>query len=94
MNGIEWIGWLSSFTLLLTVGVQLRKQWREQTAEGVSKWLFIGQVLAEVGFVVYSVLLENWVFAVTNFVLLVENLVGVFMVLRYRRKNKARERQA
>ncbi|RYZ96694.1 MAG: hypothetical protein EOP11_23090 [Proteobacteria bacterium] len=94
MNGIEWIGWLSSFTLLLTVGVQLRKQWREQTAEGVSKWLFIGQVLAEVGFVVYSVLLENWVFAVTNFVLLVENIIGVFMVLRYRRKNKAKEPRA
>jgi uncharacterized protein with PQ loop repeat len=92
MNGIEWIGWLSSFTLLLTVGVQLRKQWREQTAEGVSKWLFIGQVLAEVGFVAYSVLLKNWVFAFTNFVLLVENLVGVFMVLRYRRK-RAREKR-
>ena len=30
------------------------------------KWLFIGQITASVGFVVYSWLLGNWVFVVTN----------------------------
>lgn len=88
MNGVEWIGWASSVTLLLTIGVQLRKQWRDQTSEGISKWLFLGQVGAEAGFVLYSYLLDNWVFAVTNFVLLVENLIGVVLVMRHRRQRR------
>lgn len=94
MQGIEWIGWLSSTILLFTIGVQLRKQWRERTSEGVSKWLFFGQVGAEAGFVVYSVLLQNWVFAVTNFALLVENLVGAALVLYQRRHEPAGKKAA
>lgn len=86
MKGIEWIGWASSVILLLTVAVQIRKQWKAGTSEGVSKWLFLGQVGAEVGFVVYSWLVGNWVFVFTNLALLVENLVGFALVLRHRRR--------
>ena len=90
MKGIEWIGWASSVILLLTVAVQIRKQWKAGTSEGVSKWLFLGQVGAEVGFVVYSWLVGNWVFVFTNLALLIENLVGFAIVLRHRRREAAR----
>jgi MtN3 and saliva related transmembrane protein len=73
----ETIGWVSSLILILTLGKQIYKQWKEGTSEGVSKWLFIGQVTASAGFAIYSWLLSNWVFVVTNVVALLSAFVGL-----------------
>src|SRR5574342_160942 len=66
----EAIGWISSLILILTISRQIYKQWEEGSSEGVSKWLFIGQISASAGFVIYSWLLNNWIFVVTNIVML------------------------
>ena len=66
----EAIGWISSCILVLTIAKQVYKQWQEETSEGVSKWLFIGQISASLGFTIYSWLVSNWVFVVTNAVLM------------------------
>ena len=84
----EAIGWLSSLVLLVTMGRQVYTQWRTRSTAGLSRWLFIGQVTASLGFTVYSVLLENWVFVFTNAVLLVTAIVGQCLYLR----NKHRQR--
>lgn len=86
MKSIEWIGWVSSFLLVLTMSIQLRKQLRENTSRGVSRWLYLGQLGADVGFIVYSYLVRNWVFVVTNVALLIENVIGIALVLRHRRR--------
>ena len=39
-------------------------------SEGVSRWLFVGQIAASSGFTIYSVLVGNAVFVVTNAILL------------------------
>ena len=88
LQGVDWIGWLSSLVLLVTLGNQVRKQWRSGESQGVSRWLFVGQTAASVGFSVYSVLLENWVFAVTNLLLLVNALAGQWVTSRNRRRQK------
>lgn len=80
------IGWSSSVVLLATLFAQILKQWREQNTRGVSKWLFVGQTAASTGFTIYSILLENWVFTVTNALLLVAGLTGFFMTLHLRRR--------
>ena len=77
MIGVEAIGWTSSFVLLLTIGHQVHKQWKERPSRGVSKWLFLGQAAASLGFVIYSALVQNWVFVVTNGLLLVAAVVGL-----------------
>jgi MtN3 and saliva related transmembrane protein len=82
--GTEAIGWFSSFVLLLTIGKQVHKQWKAGSSEGVSKWLFVGQITASTGFVFYSVLVGNWVFVVTNFLLLLSALTGVVITLKQR----------
>lgn len=74
---IEIIGWTSSLILLATLVKQVYKQWRDATSEGISKWLFIGQLAASVGFVVYSYLVGSWVFMVTNSLLTINNIVGI-----------------
>lgn len=79
----DLIGWAASAVLLATLVRQIGKQVKEGGGEGVSKWLFIGQSAASLGFVVYSVLVDNWVFIVTNGCILVTAVVG--QVLRMRR---------
>lgn len=84
----EAVGWVSSFILVLTIAKQVYKQWQEETSEGVSKWLFVGQISASLGFTVYSWLVGNWVFVVTNALMLVNGLLGLLIVLRHRRRQR------
>jgi MtN3 and saliva related transmembrane protein len=84
---IEVIGWVSSFILLLTLVKQVHKQWKDRTSEGVSKWLFLGQLVASVGFTTYSYLVGNWVFTVTNGLLTINNIIGIYLYFRFRKKS-------
>jgi MtN3 and saliva related transmembrane protein len=92
--GSEAIGWFSSFVLVLTIGNQVYKQWKTGTSKGVSKWLFVGQITASTGFTIYSVMVRNWVFVVTNALMLVSALVGIVIVLKHRRAERRSERRA
>jgi MtN3 and saliva related transmembrane protein len=83
----EALGWASSIVLLATIVQQIAKQWREGSARGVSKWLFVGQTSASLGFTIYSALLQNWVFTVTNALLLVSAIAG--MVITFHAKRRA-----
>lgn len=85
MKPVDVLGWLSSVVLLVTLGTQVRKQWRSKQSAGVSKWLFAGQLAASSGFSLYSLLLGNWVFLATNLLLVVNALVGQWVTLRNRR---------
>lgn len=86
----DLLGWASSAILLATLARQVLKQWREGTSEGVSRWLFVGQTTASLGFTVYSLLLRNWVFVVTNALLLLNALAGLVIVRRHRRRARGR----
>jgi MtN3 and saliva related transmembrane protein len=84
----EVIGWFSSFILVLTIGKQVHKQWKSGSSEGVSKWLFLGQITASTGFTFYSILVRNWVFVVTNALMLLSAIVGALVVLKHRRAER------
>ncbi len=86
--GSEWLGWCASGLLLITLAVQIHKQWRERSSRGVSTWLFIGQVISELAFLIYSLQQRNWVFAATNAVLVVENFLGLAITLHFRKSPK------
>ena len=87
----EAIGWAAAAVLLATICRQVYTQWKERSTRGVSKWLFVGQLAASTLFVIYSALLENWVFVVTNALLLLTALVGEFIYLRNRRRGGQHE---
>ena len=86
METTDILGWASSFILLLTVGKQVHKQWSSGTSEGVSTWLFVGNLSASVGFAVYSWLLDNKVFVFTNSMMIVNGLLGLGLTIRDRRR--------
>jgi uncharacterized protein with PQ loop repeat len=80
----ELIGWSSSFILLITIAVQVRRQWQSGSNKGVSKWLFIGQLAASVGFLIFSILTGSMVFAITNAMLTLGNLCGIVIYFKNR----------
>jgi uncharacterized protein with PQ loop repeat len=88
MNKTELVGWVSSFILVLTISKQIYKQWQEGSSKNVSKWLFIGQMAASLGFTIYSWLVSNWVFVVTNLLMLINGLVGLGIVLHHRKQER------
>ncbi len=82
----DLIGWSAALILLLTISRQVYKEWHEGSTQGVSQWLFIGQLTASLGFVIYSWLLGSWVFVVTNSLLVVAAGVGQYMYMRNKRR--------
>lgn len=90
----EAIGWLSAGLLLLTITTQVWKQWKSGSSAGVSAWLFVGQISASSGFVIYSYLVGNLVFVLTNALLLCTAILGQCLYLHNRRcENKRRVAQ-
>ena len=87
---VEAVGWASSAILVLTIGRQVFKQWNDGTSEGVSTWLFVGQMAASLGFLIYSLLVRNWVFVVTNALMVLNGLLGYAITIRHRRREAAR----
>lgn len=82
----DLIGWFSAAVLVVTIGRQVWTQWRTRSSQGLSKWLFVGQVVASTGFVVYSFLVGNWVFVATNLMMLLIALVGQGLYLHNKRR--------
>ena len=78
----DMVGWSSAIILFLTISRQVYTQWRTKNSAGISHWLFIGQVAASTGFVIYSVLVKNWVFVVANSSILLTAIVGQCIYLR------------
>lgn len=85
MQPVDWLGWAASAVLLATLGRQVYVQWRERSTQGLSSWLFVGQLIASLGFAVYSWLIGNWVFVATNTMLLATALLGQWIFRRNRR---------
>lgn len=86
----EIIGWASSLVLLATLVKQVYKQWLDESSEGISKWLFVGQLAASTGFTVYSYLVGSWVFMVTNALLTINNVIGICFYFYFRRRHSAK----
>jgi uncharacterized protein with PQ loop repeat len=66
----DLLGWGSSGILLATLMRQVYTQWRTGATAGLSNWLFIGQVAASTGYIVYSFLMRNWVYVSSNVAIL------------------------
>lgn len=91
MTPTDLVGWSASLVLFLTLGRQVYVQWRERSTQGVSHWLFIGQITASTGFVAYSILVDNPVFIATNAFILAVALLGQYV---YRVNARREEREA
>lgn len=81
----QFVGWIAASVLLLTMARQVWSQWRSGAVGGVSRWLFVGQVVASVGFTAYSVMVGDAVFVFTNTLLTINAIAGLCIDRRNRR---------
>jgi MtN3 and saliva related transmembrane protein len=88
----EILGWSASAILVVTIVRQVYRQWHQGSSKGVSKWLFIGQMAASTGFLVYSWLIKDPVFIFTNALMMISAVAGLGIVLWHRRKNPDEQR--
>ncbi len=86
----EAIGWVSSLILVVTISRQIYKQWSEGKSEGVSMWLFVGQIAASVGFVIYSVLVSNWIFIFTNSLMVLNGILGLIITIYLEKREEGK----
>ena len=82
----EGIGWASTAVLLATIGRQVYSQWKSKATAGVSRWLFVGQISASIGFTTYSFLLHNWIFLFSNAAMMVTAIAGELIYISNRRR--------
>jgi MtN3 and saliva related transmembrane protein len=82
------VGWISALILLATLTRQVALEWQDKTRKGISAWLFVGQLTASIGFIVYSVLVDNMVFIVTNALIATVSIIGQYVYLRNRAVSK------
>jgi MtN3 and saliva related transmembrane protein len=82
----DLVGWASTAVLLATIGRQVYSQWKSKATAGVSRWLFIGQISASIGFTIYSSLLHNWVFLVSNIAMIITAIVGESIYISNRKR--------
>ncbi|WP_447977756.1 SemiSWEET family transporter [Candidatus Nitrospira bockiana] len=84
----DLIGWTASAVLVFTIFTQITRQWKEGTSKGVSQWLFIGQLVASGGFLLYSWLIRDAVFIFTNALMSLGALLGLAILVSHRAKNR------
>lgn len=83
---MQTVGWAASVVLLATIVYQVHRQWQAEDNGGVSRFLYVGQAIASVGFLVYSISLGDLVFSVTNGLLLATAAVGLAIHARNARR--------
>lgn len=84
----SFLGWGAAAILLLTMSRQVYTQWRDESAEGVSRWLFVGQIAASAGFTAYSVAKHDPVFVFTNALMVINGVIGLVIDRRNRRRSE------
>lgn len=86
MDATRGLGIASALLLVTTLIWQLRAQWRRGSAEGVSRFLFVGQLGASTGFAVYSWLIGDPVFIATNIAAGLAAIAGIGATLLLKRR--------
>ena len=82
----EYVGWFGAFALVVTIGAQVLKQFRSGTSEGVSAWLFVGQILGAGSFLAYAISVGDRVFIAAQATLLMLSIAGMWIFVLHRRR--------
>ncbi len=73
------LGWSATCVLLVTLLAQILREIRSGKVDEISPLLFVGQCAASILFLVYSALVDNLVFIVSNAMILAVALLGVWV---------------
>ena len=83
MSGVEILGYAAGAVTCLTFLPQVIKTWKSKSAKDVSMNMFLIAAANEVMWIIYGVLLNNWVIILTNAVVLSMSLTMIWLKIRY-----------
>ncbi|MBS1653417.1 MAG: SemiSWEET transporter [Bacteroidetes bacterium] len=83
MTFTDILGYSAGAITSLTFLPQVIKTWKEKSAKDVSLNMFLIAAINEVMWIVYGVLLNNWVIILTNSIVLSMSLIMIFLKLKY-----------
>jgi MtN3 and saliva related transmembrane protein len=84
MNFTDILGYTAGAVTTFTFLPQVIKTWKEKSAKNISLLMFVIAVTNEIMWIVYGVLLNNWVIILTNSVLMVMALTMIYFKLTYK----------
>jgi MtN3 and saliva related transmembrane protein len=84
MTAVDGLGYAAGAITALTFLPQVIKTWKEKSARDISLLMFVIAAINEVMWIVYGILLDNWVIILTNSVVLAMSSIMIFLKLRYK----------
>ena len=84
MAFVDILGYTAGAITSLTFLPQVIKTWKDKSAKDISMNMFLIAATNEVMWIVYGVLLNNWVIIATNTVVLAMSLVMISFKLRFK----------
>lgn len=84
MPFVDVLGYTAGAITSLTFLPQVIKTWRIRSAKDISLMMFVIAAINESMWIVYGVLLHNWVIILTNSVVLAMSLIMIYFKLRYK----------
>jgi MtN3 and saliva related transmembrane protein len=83
MPFVDILGYTAGFITSLTFLPQVIKTWKEKSAKDISLMMFVIAAVNEIMWIVYGILLNNWVIILTNATVLAMSLIMIIFKLRY-----------
>ena len=83
MSGADILGYAAGAVTAFTFLPQVIKTWREKSAKDISLNMFLIAFANEIMWLVYGILLHNWVIILTNAVMLVMSGIMIALKLKY-----------
>jgi MtN3 and saliva related transmembrane protein len=84
MTGVDILGYSAGAITSLTFLPQVIKTWKVKSAKDISLLMFIIAAVNEVMWIIYGVLLDNWVIILTNIIVLSMALTMIYFKLRFK----------
>ncbi len=83
MSAADILGYAAGALTAFTFLPQVLKTWKEKSAKDVSLYMFIIAFVNEIMWLIYGVMINNWVIIMTNAVMLVMSGIMIMLKLKY-----------
>jgi len=84
MTGVDILGYSAGAITSLTFLPQVIKTWKVKSAKDISLLMFVIAAVNEAMWIIYGVLLDNWVIILTNIIVLSMALIMIYFKLRFK----------
>ena len=84
MTAADILGYAAGALTAFTFLPQVLKTWKEKSAKDVALNMFIIAFVNEIMWLVYGIMINNWIIIATNAVMLAMSGIMIFLKLKYK----------